>query len=417
MPKITIYNKPNMSPDITVSGLKQLEVPKGWKFTVDVDFDSKVFKQVEKDTILLKEMNEAAEKVYTQTCGSIKSKYNAFEKLFQGMVDKGAPKQQIEANIAGFNKSLEEDKKIGQIGAQQAVEGVWKKYAAKNKEYTKYKVKIVITIIGATAALATSIALMAATPFTGGASAAISIIGMWKSALTLAKEIGSAAMEIEKSMANLNKYMKAVELVAKKGKAAAKGNEYAAAVVKQILGEAQPNIKGCKSQMDTVNSKLLGVEIKAHDCGKTLNGILDQQEKLKGDFMKEVQNKLGKHPSSLAPQQIKIIEKRLDDLLADNYAKVIDFIDKTEKLYERFKVCEQVAKSFEERLKPLMALRGIDNTILENMLYFADLPLGALSGNAMATKASDLVNGLVPVISSMSYDKITGVVLNKTLLC
>lgn len=413
MPKITIYNKPNMSPDVTVSGLKHLEAPKGWQFTVDVDFDSKVIKAVEKDSIILKEMNEAAD----QTCNSIKGKYTAFEKLFQGMVDKGTPKKQIEQNIAGFNKSLAEDKKIGQIGAQQAVEAVWKKYAAKNKEYNKYKIKIAVTIIGAAAGLITSIALMAATPFSGGASAALSIIGMWKSALTIAKEIASAALEVEKSMANLNKYMKAVEAVAKKGKAAAKGNEYAAALVKQVLGEAQPNIKGCSSQMETVKSKLTGVEIKAHDCSKTLNGIIDQQEKFRADFMKEVTAKLGKHPSSLAPAQIKLIEKRLDDLLADNYAKVMDFIDKTEKLYERFKVCEQVAKSLEERLRPLLALRGIDNTILENMLYFADMPLGALNGNALSTTSSNLVQGLVPVAANMSYDKITTVVLDKTLLC
>jgi hypothetical protein len=405
-----------MSADVTVAGLKQLEAPKGWKFTVDVDFDSKVFKQVEKDSILLKEMNEAAEKVYVQTCNSIKSKYTAFEKLFQGMIDKGAPKQTIEQNIAGFNKSLAEDKKIGQIAAQQAIEGVWKKYSAKNKEYTKYKVKIVITIIGAAGALITSIAMMAATPFTGGASAAIGIVGMWKSALTLAKEIGSAAMEIEKSMAILSKYMKVVEGVAKKGKAAAKGNEYAAAVVKQLLGEAQPSIKGCSSQMDTVKKKLLGVEIKAHDCSKTLNGILDKQEKLHADFMKEATVRLGKHPSSLAPAQLKLIDKRLDDYLSDNRAKVMDFIDKTDKLYERFKVCEQVAKSIEDRLKPLLKLRGIDNTILENLLYFADMPLGALSGNVLANTTSDLVQGLVPVAASMAFDKITGVVLDKTLL-
>ena len=224
-------------------------------------------------------------------------------------------------------------------------------------------------------------------------------------------------MEIEKSLAILNKYMKAVEAVAKKGKAAAKGNEYAAALVKQILGEAQPNIKGCGSQMETIKSKLIGVEVKAHDCSKTLNGILDQQEKLRTDFMKQATEKLGKHPSSLAPAQLKLIEKRLDDYLAGNYAKVMEFVDKTEKLYERFKVCEQVTKSMEERLKPLMALRGIDNTILENMLYFVDMPLGALNGNALANTSSDLIQGLVPVAGSMAFDKISGVVLDKTLLC
>jgi hypothetical protein len=416
MPKLNIYNKPNMSADVTVSGLKMLEAPKGWKFTVEVDFDAKILKAVEKDAIMLHEMNEAADKVYVQTCNSIKGKYNAFEKLFQGMVDKGAPKAAIEQNIAGFNKSLTDDRKIGEIGGSQAVENVWKKYAAKNKEYTKYKVKIGVTIFGAVASLAVSIGMMAAAPFTGGASAAISIVGMWKSALTLVKEIGSAALEIEKSQAILTKYMGAVEAIAKKGKAAAKANEYGAALVKQILGEAQPNIKGCKSQLDTITQKLTGVEIKAHDCSKTLNGILDQQEKLRADFMKDATAKLSKHPSKEAPAQLKLIETRLDKFLGDNYNKVMEFIQKTTDLYQRFKAAEAVTKQLEDRVKPLMALRGIDNKILENILYFADMPLAALNGNVLAKGAEELTKGLVPVAASMAYDKITGLILDKTLL-
>jgi len=417
MPKLTIFNKPNMSPDVTVSGLKMLEAPKGWKFTVEVDFDAKILKAVEKDAIMLHEMNDAAEKVYTQTCNSIKGKYNAFEKLFQGMVDKGAPKAAIEQNIAGFNKSLAEDRKIGEIGGSQAVENVWKKFAAKNKEYNKYKIKIGVTIFGAIAGLAVSIGMMAAAPFTGGASAAISIVGMWKSAVTLAKEIGSAAMEIEKSQALLKTYMSAVEKIAQKGKAAAKANEYTAAFVKQFLGEAQPNIKGCGSQLDTITQKLTGVEVKAHECSKTLNGILDQQEKLRADFMKDATSRLSKHPSKEAPAQLKLIESRLDTYLAGNYNKVMDFIQKTTDLYQRFKAAEVETKKLEERVKPLLALRGLDNKILENILYFVDMPLAAINGNALATKSADLVNGLVPVAANMAYDKISGVVLDKTLLC
>lgn len=416
MPKLTIFSKPTMSSDVAVSGLKMLAAPKGWKFTVEVDFDAKVIKSVEKDSILLKEMNEAASKVYEQTCNSVKGKYTTFEKLFQGMVNQGADKKLIEQNIAGFNKSLEQDRAIGEIGAKQAIEGVWKTWSAKNKEYTKYKVKIFVTIFGAVAALAVSIGIMASSPFTGGASAAVSIIGMWKSTLTIAKEIGSAAMEIEKAQKLLSGYMTAVEVVAKKGKAAAKANEYAAAVVKQILGEAQPNIKGCVSQLSTIIQKLTGVEIKAHDCAKALNGILDAQEKLKTDFLKEVNNRLSKHPSENAPAQISLIKQRLEAALGQNATKVVAFIEKTENLHSRFKAAEEVTKQLATRVIPLKALRGIDNVILENLLYFADMPLGALNGNALATASSDLVSGLVPVASSMAYDKLTGAVLDKTLL-
>ena len=81
MPKMTMFAKPNMSPDIAVPGLKALETPKGWSFKVDVDFDAKIFAKIEKDSILLKEMNEGAAKAYKQTCDAIKSKFTAFDNI------------------------------------------------------------------------------------------------------------------------------------------------------------------------------------------------------------------------------------------------------------------------------------------------------------------------------------------------
>lgn len=415
MPKVPMFSKPNMTPDIAVAGLKVLELPKGWSFTVAVDFDAKVYKSIEKDTILLKEMNEAAAKAYKQTCDSVKSKYTSFEKLVQGMIDKGAPKPMVENQIKGLNKSLEDDRKIGQIGAEQAIMAVWKQYSAKNKEYTKYKIKIVVTIVGAAAGLATSIGLMASSPFTGGLSAAVGIISMIKSSVTLVKEIGSACLEVEKSQAVLKKYLIPVEAAAKKV-AASKANEYSAAIAQQFLGIAQPNIKGCDSQLKTIVQKLNGLEIKTHNVGKNLNGILDKQQQMRTEFMKEVTAKLSKHPSREAPNQIRLIESRLDDLLAKSYQAVQDSIAKVESLYDRFKEAQKTTDDLNKRVKPLLALRGLDNTILENVLYLVDLPLNALKGNVWATQASDLISGLVPVGSLMTYDKLSGAVLDKTLL-
>jgi hypothetical protein len=416
MAKITVLSKPNMSADITVSGLKILEVPKGWSFKVDIELDDKIIKTVQKDTILLQEFNTAALKAYEQTCTAIKSKYTNFEKLLQGMVDKGAPPAEVEKHVKGLNASIEQDKKIGHVGAEHAVQAVWAKWQPKQKEYLKYKIKIAVTIIGAAAGLAISIGLMAATPFTGGASAAFSIIGMFKSAVTLGKEIASAWAEIETSQKVLDKYMKAVEAIAKKNKALSKGNEYTAAVVRQFLGEAQPNIKGCMTQLETIEKKLAGLEVKTHNLGKTLNGILDEQEKLRDGFMKEVNARLGKHPSKEAPAQIKLIEARLDKVIEANTTKVQAAINKVMELYKRFKDAEKTTEDLGKRVEPLKELRGLDNKILENVIYFVDLPLGALNGNAFATQSADLVQGLVPVASSMAYDKISGAVLDKTLL-
>jgi uncharacterized protein YhaN len=413
MPKIKMYDKPNMAADVTISGLKMLKAPEKWSFIVNVEFDDKVFKQVEKDAVLLQEMKEVAQKVYKQTCETVKSKYKAFEALFQGMIDKGAKKDAVDAQMAGFNKSLEGDRDVGEKAAQQLVMSVWTKYAAKKQEYNKYKIKIFVTIAGAVAALAVSIGLMASAPFTGGASAAVSIIVLFRSAVTIAKEIGSAAAEIETSQKALEAYLKEVGKVAKK---IPKANEYTAAVVKQFLGEAQPHIKSCGSQLETINAKLTGLEVKMHDCSVKLNEILDAQQKLSADFKKEAAARLSKHPGKDAPGQLNLISSRLDAYLQNNVKSVQQYIQKIAGLSTRLKEAQKTTEELEKQVKPLMALRGLDNTILENVLYFVDMPLGALTGNAMATASSDLVAGLVPVAASMAYDKITGAVLDKTLL-
>jgi hypothetical protein len=416
MPKKVMFNKPNMSPDVAVSGLRVLESPKGWSFKVEVEFDAKIFQAIEKDSVLLKEMNLAAQAVYDQTRDTVKNKYVVFDKLIAGMVDKGEKKQVVEANIRGLNTALEQDRSVGIKGAERAIQQVWEKWSAKNAEYKKYKIKIFATIAAATAGLITSIVLMAATPFTGGASAAFSIIGMVKSTVTLGKEIGSAWIEIETSQKALKGYLAVLKPIAARGKALAKTNEYTAAVAQQLVGVAQPNIKSAKSQLDTIVQKLTGIEVKTHDASKNLNGILDEQKKLRDEFMKDVRAKLGKHPSKDAPAQIKLIEGRLDTLLQASYTAVEAGIRKVEALFDRFKAADKTTGELAKDVVPLLALRGTDNKVWENILYFVDIPLAALSGNAFATQANDLVQGLVPVGASMAFDKISSKVLDGTLL-
>jgi hypothetical protein len=416
MPRIVMFHKPNMSPDITVMGLKVLQVPQNWAFKVEVDFDSRIFSAIEKDHLLLKEMNQAAQKAYKQTCDAIKSKYSSFDGLIANMINKGEKKPVIEANLQGLNKALENDRRVGEAGAQEAIKAEWTRYSLKKSEYRNYRIGIIATIIGAGGSLITSITLMATTPFTGGASAAFGIIGMFKSATTFVKEIGSAWIEVETSHKILETQLNVVEAEAKRAKGLAIGNEYAAAVVNQFLGVAQPSIKACDSQLSTIRKKLSGIEIKTHEASKTLNGILDSQQKFRAEFMREVQAKLSKNPSKDAPGQVKLIEARLDRLLATSYTAVQESIQKVETLFDRFKKAEALTDQLEARMQPLRLLRGLDNKIIENVLYFVDLPLGALNGNAIATETGDLVNGLVPPATFMAYEKITSVVLEGTLL-
>jgi hypothetical protein len=404
----------NMDKDVLVPGLEVLKAPKGWGFEVEVTFDSKIFKEVSQDSILIDEMNEAVKEIYDTTCKSIKSKYSAFEKQFQLMREKGVDKKLFEKNLDGFNKSLLEDKKIGEIAAKQAVEKVWKAYVAKKAEYAKYKIKIGVTIFAAAASFFISLGLMVSAPFTGGVGAAASIIGMWKSALTVGKEIASAAVSIEKAQNVLSKYMEVVEKIASKGKAAAKVNELGGAVAKQLLGEAQPTIKGCSSQLDTIKQKLTGVEANCHNSSKLLNKMLDEQKKLRDDYLTKAKKQLESRGIKDTSKFMSSIERNLDQALALEYKKVQAQIEKTMDIHQRFKKAEVLTKELEKRLTPLLKLRGLDNVILENLLYFADLPLSALDGNAFAKTSEALVRGMVPTAALTAFDKTSKLILTGT---
>ena len=412
-----LYSK-KMDSDIDPGGLQYVQPPKNANFSVDVDFDDKVFKQVEKDSILLKEMNQAANQAYSQTVSAITSKLKLWDKLIKGMVDKGEKEATIKKQIAGLNDAMKNDVKVGIVGAELAIQKVWTDYAKKKKQYKGYKIKFVLKITGLVAGLATSIALMATAPFTGGASAAISIVGMVKSGVSLAKEISSAAVKVETSMKVLKTSLTAVETVAKTTKAGLHGNEISAAVFNQFLGAAQPNVKSCVTQLGTVESKLGGVEIKSHDLSKTLNGILDKQETLRKDFMAEVNKQLGKHPSSEAPKQIKLIEKRLDQHLASNYKLVRKQIDSVESTHDRWlKGSQMVKNNLRPRVIELAKMRkGMGYKALDVCLTLSDIPLSLVDGNAIKLTSNTIATGLAPCLASMAYDEITDRVLDGTLL-
>ena len=318
----------NMAKDVQVSGLKHVKPPT-FVFQAEIAMDEGVFKSIGKDSIYLLEVNKGCQKVYDQTVTAITSKLKAFDKLIQTMIDKQAPEATMKKQLEGLNKSFEEDKRVAEVACEQIASDLWVAFCRKKTEYLKYKIKIVATIVGAGAALITSISLMASAPFTGGASAALSIIGMVKSAVTIGKEIASAAQEVETCQKILDKQMLVVEAVLKKSSKARAANELTAIVLNEFVGISQPCIKTCQGQADTMVQKLNGVEIKSHDLSKKLNGILDAQETVRKEFIKEAAKSLNKHPSALAPGHLKIIEKQLDAELSSNYAKVMAAIDAT----------------------------------------------------------------------------------------
>lgn len=401
--------------ELSTEGLKHVKPP-ALEFDVDVTFDPKIDKAVSADPLMIQMMTEACQKVRDQTEASINGKLKAFDKLIQTMLDKGAEQSDLNAQLAGLNKSIEQDKAVGVAAAKQAVEATWKNYQTKKKEYIKYGVKIGASIGGAVAGLTVSIATIASGGFTGGASAVIGVIGMIKSCVTIAKEIANLAMSVEQATKLMDKELAAVEALAKKHKALLKANEYAATIANQFLGASQPSIKVVKDQFDIVSKKLDGIEIQIHSASTELNKVLIAQEKSLDQFMDKAKELLSKYPGARGKEDMSKIQAKLDAVMLKSRSCVMECIGDVHTIRERWQKASEAVEKSRPRVESLVKIRGTDVKIFENVLVFVDIPLAAINGNGIATKATDLASGLGTAGASFAYDKIKSGALDGTLL-
>ncbi|WP_254604259.1 hypothetical protein [Leisingera sp. ANG59] len=398
--------------DIGASGLEMVVPPK-LSFKVVVELDKKMEKGVEKDPLLQQEFHAGASEVFEQTRDTIAKKCKVFDKAFVEMANKGADKKTMEKQLKGLNDAIRNDIKVGEKAAELAAQKAWTSLQKKKKEWSKFKIKVGVSIAGTLAGLAVSIAAMATSPFSGGAGAAFGIIGLIKSGVTLAKDIGKLAINIHQSKAILVKNLVVVEKAAS-NKALNATNEVSAAVFQEFLGISQPSVKTVEDAADTLKAKYAQMVVKMHDLSKNLNKILKQQEKLKKEFLAEVGKKLKKHPVKDKKTQLVMISKALDTALAKNYAEVQKAIDKIQIMYADARGWANNIKDLMKRVKALTIKDPKALKVFREGLKFAALALSPIDGNSIATGAKDLALGVGGAVGGYAYDKITSKVLDGT---
>ncbi|WP_261399875.1 hypothetical protein [Leisingera daeponensis] len=398
--------------DIGASGLEMVKPPK-LSFKVVVELDKKMEKGVEKDPLLQHEFQAGASEVFEQTRNTIEQKCKVFDKAFVQMANKGADKKDMEKQLKGLNDAIKNDIKVGEKAAELAAQKAWTSLQKKKKEWSKFKIKVAVSIAGTLAGLAVSIAAMATSPFSGGAGAAFGIIGLIKSGVTLAKDIGKLAINIDQSKAILVKNLVVVEKAAS-NKALNATNEVSAAVFQEFLGISQPSVKTVEDAADTLKAKYAQMVVKMHDLSKTLNKILKEQEKLKKEFLAEVGKKLKKHPVKDKKTQLVMVSKALDTALAGNYAEVQKAIDKIQTMYADARGWANNIKDLMKRVNALTIKDPKALKVFREGLKFAALALSPIDGNSIATGAKDLALGVGGAAGGYAYDKITSKVLDGT---
>lgn len=398
---------------IKTSGLEMVTPPE-LSFKVIATLDKKMDKAASKDPLLIQEFQAQADDILTQTKKTIEDKCKVFDKLFVSMVAKGATDKEMKAQLKGLNEAIKNDIKVAEKAAELGVEKAWKNLQAKKKEWRNFKIKVGASIAGTIAGLAVSIAAMATSPFSGGAGAVFGIAGLIKSGVSLAKDIGKLAIDIETSRKLLDKNLKFIEATAKT-KGLYTANEVSAAVLNQFVGLAQPSIKSAQDAGDTLKAKYAQMIVKMHDLSKTLDKILKEQDKAKKEFLKEVGAKLKKHPIKDKSGQMAMVSKALDTALSDNYKKVQTQIDKVSKMYAGSRKWADTIKTLMARLAKMELKDSKGLKVFREVLKAASVATGALDGNSVASTAKDLGMGLGEAAGGYVYDKITSKALDGTI--
>ncbi len=390
--------------DVKVPGLKMVKPP-ALNMSVKVTLDKKIAKEAEKDPLLIQEFSNACLEIYEQTNDTIRKKCVVFDKVFLTMVEKGADQKVMDKQLSGLNNAIKNDVKIAEKACELAVKAAWKDLQSKRKEWKNFKIKIVSTIGATLAGLAVSIAATVTSPFSGGAGAVIGIAGFIKSAATLVTEVGKIAITIEQSKVVLETNLAVVEKAAKNSGVFA-ANEISAAVLNEFVGISQPSIKTCDSAMSTLSAKYAQIVVKVHDVSRKLNKVLKDQDKMRKDFLKDVDKRLKGHPTPSPKAVKKIIEKQLDDALAKSYTEVQALIDKIPLMYNDVVKWKKPIENLSKRMKKLELKDSKGLKVLREILKLAGVGLAVIDGNKIAKGAQDLGMGLGAAAASYTYDKI-----------
>jgi len=397
------------------SGLTHVKAPTNVTFVIKVDFDSKIQKAAMADPLLRKDFDDAAIDTIDRFVQFVGLKMKATDELATKLINTNRLAE-VEPLKRKMNQDIEQMRGSAQQFGVMQVQKAWTELGRRKKEYTKYKIKIGVTISSAVAGLATSIALMAASPWTGGASAALSIIGMIKSGVVIAKEITAAAMELETAAKALKAQIKIVTAMWNKNKAAAHGAEVGAAVIKQFLGEAPPNIKSCQDWLGRCEQKLNGIIVKAHDLAKKMEEMKAGLSKLEEDFMKEAKNRLSKHPSGRGLTQMDKVRNQFHASVDAFEEKILGSQQKLLAQVSRAKQGVQTVADLKIKVTALTAYRGTAYKVLDNLLLLTDVAVSGLSGNGFAQTFNDMAGSFGAAVGSLAIDRISSKALDGTWL-
>lgn len=398
---------------VKASGLKMIKPPK-----VTIDFEVELDKKAQKDKdnqVLIVKIYDAINKKVDALAKEIDRKCTEFDKYFVNLSKSGVSKAAFEKEIKQFDKNIGDLISKGEKEAVQQVEKVWTDYCKTRKEWKKFKFKAKVNIVSSGATALVSLGLMVTGPFTGGASFAASIVGLCKSAITIFNEGRKLTTSIEADKKKLLEHLRFCKS-AYDNVATQTANEVSAAIFNEFLSVSQPSVKTCQAthkQLKAKHSKMIGT---VGNLSSTIPQIIEDQKKLRKEFMAHVKYRIEKHPTPDKKAQQKKIEAALDKHM-DPYYKVLEkAMDDVAKAHKECEAWESEIDNLGKAVEELSIKDPVALKAFREALKLAALSQAALDGNKLISSAKDAAAGLGTAGGGYVYDKLKSKVLDGTVL-
>ena len=262
-----------------------------------------------------------------------------------------------------------------------------------------YEIKETAKLGAKVVGLATSIASLATTPFTAGASTVISIVAILSTARSIGVQMGRLAQEAEQTAGDLAKDLK---VLLTRHQDATKNRVGVEEVLKSgvnaIWEDAAASISGCKTKKDYLKSKIDGLKVDSHN----LSDKLDESLKKQATAQKQLREFEKSAEEVLDPADVKRVEKLIKaaELLEKPIASTIDDIIA---LVGRVGTNEKTFEVLDKALDRLAAKEPTWAQIGEVVMSVAVSAGFLVGGNVNAPdpyKAFDLANKVVTGIAN-----------------
>ena len=209
-------------------------------------------------------------------------------------LEKGQP--DLKKRIASFEKYCHAVAKEAGKKLKKVPEVRWAKFVAKAKQYKEYQVKAGVDLALNSLAVTGSAVALATTPFTGGVSGALGIIGMIKSVSALAQQcvdLAKKAEGVEKGLRSDLEGLKKSYLTAEgEAKKSVGAQEMAKTVANTLLtGPFVRSIPKCEDSFDLWSNKVAGLFVAGDKLSKAFTLTLKKVDEFERDLKKNVDAK------------------------------------------------------------------------------------------------------------------------------